>query len=110
MTNEYNITYSPESVDDLKRIYSYIAFDLSVPSTAENQINRIREKVGSLTFMPLRHTIVDWEPWRSMEMHQILVDKYIVYYMVNVNIFTVTIVRIVYSGMDVERFINLWEK
>ena len=43
-------------------------------------------------------------------MHQILVDKYIVYYMVNVNIFTVTIVRIVYSGMDVERFINLWEK
>ena len=39
----YSIIYSPESLDDLRSIYSYIAFSLKSPDTAKNQIDRIRD-------------------------------------------------------------------
>ena len=41
MIDTYSIIYSPEARDDLKDIYSYIAFDLLVPGIAEGQVNRI---------------------------------------------------------------------
>lgn len=71
MSDSYFVVYSPEAKDDLKEIYSYIAFVLLVPSTAQGQVDRIRKAIRSLTFMPARNPIVDWEPWKSMEMHRI---------------------------------------
>lgn len=67
MSNQYNVSYSPEAMADLRSIYSYIAFELNVPYIAKNQVNRIRKEVRSLDFMPLRYALVDWEPWQSMK-------------------------------------------
>ena len=47
MIDTYSIIYSPEARDDLKDIYSYIAFDLLVPGIAEGQVNRIRKTIRS---------------------------------------------------------------
>lgn len=60
MIDTYSIIYSPEARDDLKDIYSYIAFDLLVPGIAEGQVNRIRKTIRSLDSMPSRFSIVDW--------------------------------------------------
>ena len=57
------IIYSPESLDDLINIYSYISSVLLEPEIAENQVNRIRKTIRKLDQMPMRHRIVDWEPW-----------------------------------------------
>lgn len=62
MSDTYSVIYSPEAKDDLREIYSYIAFDLKAPDTAEGQVNRIRKEIRSLDFMPARYAIVDWEP------------------------------------------------
>lgn len=62
MNKLYSVVYSPKAKDDLKEIYTYIPFTLSVPTTAEKQINRIRKAMRSLDFMPLRNPAVDWEP------------------------------------------------
>lgn len=70
MNDTYSVLYSPEAKDDLREIYSYIAFELEAPDTAQGQVNRIRKEIRSLDFMPARYAIVDWEPWRSMEMHR----------------------------------------
>lgn len=35
MSTSYSVVYFPESMDDLKEIYAYIAFTLLVPETAE---------------------------------------------------------------------------
>lgn len=48
MSGSYSVVYSPKAKDDLKEIYSYIAFTLMVPSTAEGQVNRIRKTIRSL--------------------------------------------------------------
>jgi toxin ParE1/3/4 len=107
MSDAYKVIYSPEALDDIRKIYSYIAFELQVPDTALKQVNRIREAIRSLDFMPMRYSIVDWEPWESMQMHKLPVDNYIVFYLVDSNLYTVTIIRIVYGRQDMKATLNL---
>jgi toxin ParE1/3/4 len=102
MSDTYKVIYSPEALDDIRKIYSYIAFELQVPDTALNQVNRIRKEVRSLDVMPMRYSIVDWEPWKGMQMHKLPIDNYVVFYLVDSNLYTVTIIRIVYGRQDVE--------
>lgn len=101
MSAWYNIRYSPAAKEDIKNIYSYIALNLQVPDIAKNQVDRIRKEIRSLDFMPTRYSIVDWEPWQSMKMHKLPIDNFVVYYTVNSDTITVTIIRIVYAGMDI---------
>ncbi len=102
----YTITYSPVALDDLRGVYSYIAFSLKVPGTAEKQVNRIRKEVRSLISMPNRYALVDWEPWHSMGMHKLPVDNFVVYYLTDANAKVVTVARIFYGGRDIESIIN----
>ena len=37
MNKLYSVVYSPKAKNDLKEIYTYIAFTLSVPTTAEKR-------------------------------------------------------------------------
>lgn len=106
MSDSYSVSYSPEAMDDLKEIYSYIAFTLLVPENAEKQVNRIRKEVRSLDFMPFRYSLVDWEPWKSMGMHKVPVDNFVIYYTVNDDSRTVTVIRIFYGGQDVVNIVN----
>lgn len=106
MTESYIVNYSRDALDDLREIYSYIADELLVPDVAVAQVGRIRKIVRSLDFMPARFALVGWEPWHSLEMHQLPVDNFIVYYLVDDKEKTVTIVRIFYGGRDVENIIN----
>lgn len=41
MSDAYSVVYSPEAKADLREIYTYVAFDLQSPGTAEDQVNRI---------------------------------------------------------------------
>ena len=74
--------------------------------TATAQLGRIRKEVRSLDFMPARYALVDWEPWHSMKMHQLPVDNFIVYYLVDDEKRVVTVARIFYGGRDIEGIIN----
>ncbi len=103
MSDTYSVIYSPEAKNDIKDIYSYIAFELLVPGTAESQVNRIRKTIRSLDLMPSRNPIVDWEPWKSMGMHKVPVDNFVAFYIVDSTALTVTIIRIVYGGRDIQR-------
>lgn len=106
MSDTYSIIYSSEAKDDLRKIYSYIAYDLQAPETAEGQVNRIQKEIRSLDFMPSRYAVVDWEPWKGMGMHRVPVDNFIVYYVVNNGSRTITVIRIFYGGRDIEDIIQ----
>lgn len=55
MSDIYSIEYSSEAVNDLKDIYSYVAFKLSVSNTARKQATRITKGIRTLNSMPARH-------------------------------------------------------
>lgn len=106
MTDQYEVIYSPAALEDLKAIYSYIAYELLADEAAKNQTERIRREIRSLDFFPERYTLVDWEPWASMRMHKVPVDSYVIYYLVDNNKRLVTVARIFYAGRDVEHMIQ----
>ena len=102
----YQIIYSPESLDDLRAIYSYIAFEKLAPQNVEGQVNPIRKSIRSLDLFPEGNTAVEREPWASMGMRFLPVDNFIVYYLVDNNVGKVNIVRIFFSGRDIEHIIQ----
>lgn len=102
MSEDYTVVYSPQALEDLKDIYAYIAQELLEPSTAVNQVDRIRKEIRSLDFMPLRYSLVDWEPWKSKGVRKVPVNNFIVFYVADTEAMVVTILRIVYGGRDIE--------
>lgn len=101
MSDAYVVVYSPKAKQDLKEIYSYIAFELLAKNSAQGQVNRIRKTIRSLGFMPARNPIVEWEPWKSMEVHKVSVDNFVVFYTINDSTSIVTVIRIVYGKRDI---------
>lgn len=106
MNEIYTIKYSTKAINDLRDIYSYIAFNLRVPQTAARMVNRIRNSIRELDFMPERNPIVEWEPWNSMNMHKMHVGNYLVFYIVDPLQSSVSIVRIVYGKRDIAKALN----
>lgn len=100
MSSAYTVRYAPQALDDLRDLYSYVAFSLKEPATAQKLVNRIRKAARSLDALPGRHPVVDWEPWQSMGMRKVPIDHFVVYYTVEDTPPTVTVIRIVYGGRD----------
>ena len=102
MSEKYQIIYSPQALDDLKGIYAYIAFSLNTAATARKQVGRIRSEISSLSTMPERYALVQWEPWYEMGLRKMTVNNFVVFYLVEKEERTVTVVRILYGGMDID--------
>ena len=77
--DKYCVRYSTQAKKDLKAIFSYIAYSLEARQTADRQAGRIRGAVRALDFLPERHPVVDWEPWRSRMIRRLSVNNYVVY-------------------------------
>ena len=107
MSAQYRIRYSPAALDDLKDIFAYIATELRSSETASKQIHRINQEICSLDFMPCRYEQVDWEPWKSMGMRKVPVNNFVVFYKVDLDAMTVTVLRMVYGGSDVRRIATI---
>lgn len=106
MTKTYRIAYATDAHEDIRGIYSHIAFTLREKRTASKQVDRIRKEIASLKIFPERYSVVDWEPWASREIRKMPVDNYVVYYHPDTKGKTVTIIRIFYGGRDVENIVN----
>ena len=107
MTDSYKVGYSVDALDDLREIYSYIANELLVPETASAQLSRNPKRGSFIGFHASSLCVsLDWELGISMKMHQLPVDNFIVYYLVDDKERTVTVARIFYGGRDIEEIIN----
>lgn len=98
----YQITLTPEAQRDLRDIYCYIAVNLQSVQNAAGQLDRLEENILSLAKMPERFRVYDREPWRSRNLRVMPVDNYLVFYIPNHQEKTVTVIRIMYGGRDVD--------
>ena len=106
MSETYTIKYSTKAINDLRDIYSYIAFNLQAPETAAKMVRRIRNSIKELDFMPERNPILDWEPWNSLNTHKMRVGNCLVFYIVDSLQSSVSIVRIVYGKRDIAKALS----
>lgn len=100
MSGSYAVVYSPQALEDLRDIASYLTLTLHAPDAAKRLTGRIRKQIRELGHLPTRHPLVDWEPWHSMNLRHVPVGHFVVFYRVQEAAQTVTVIRIVYGGRD----------
>ena len=102
----FDVSYSEEARQDLRDIYEYIAYELLVPETAARQAERIMKAARSLEQIPMRYRLYEGEPWHSQGLRVLPVDNYLVFYLPDETNATVSIIRIMYGGRDIENQLN----
>ena len=98
----YSVELTEQAESDLRSIFEYIAFELNSLQNATGQLNRLEKSIKGLKQMPERFKIYDREPWRSRNLRIMPVDNYLVFYIPNESSKRVNIIRIMYSGRDVQ--------
>ena len=102
----YEIQLTSEAQNDLRGIFEYIAHDLQSVQNAAGQLDRLEKGIASLHQMPDRFRAYDKEPWRSRNLRIMPVDNYLIFYIPDHDKGTVTILRVMYGGRDIDRHLN----
>lgn len=106
----YSIKITEQADDDIRRIYEYIAYELQSPENASGQLERIEERIMNLDQMPERYGFYDREPWKSRGLHIVPVDNYCILYIVDNGNRTVSVMRVMYGGRDMDTQLDKYTK
>ena len=106
----YDIVISDQAEIDLRGIFEYIAFELQAPENASGQLDRLEACIMDLDHMPKRYRQYELEPWKSRGLHIVPVDNYCVFYIVNNGNMTVSIMRVMYGGRDIDSQLDKYSK
>lgn len=98
----YQITLTSQAQADLREIFRYIASDLQSPQNAVGQLARLEQAIASLDRMPERFRLYDTPKWRERNLRIMPVDHYLVFYIPDHGRATVTVLRVMYGGRDIE--------
>ncbi len=101
----YTVNITDAAENDLRAIFSYIAFELKSKINAVGQLGRLESEIQSLSEMPDRYRRYEAEPWRSRGLRCMTVDNYCVFYIPYHDRQTVEVIRVMYGGRDIERIL-----
>lgn len=93
----YHITISEPAENGLNAIVDYIAIELRNPLAAKYFIFKITNAVFSLEQMPKRNTLINSDRLAAKGIRRLIVENYIVFYIVSDSNHSVTIIRILYK-------------
>jgi toxin ParE1/3/4 len=96
----YDIQITEPAEKDLYKIGEYITKELLEPETAKKIIAKIANGINSLEEMALRNSLVADDRLAYKGVRKIMVDNYIIFYIVTEESKTVTIIRILYDRRD----------
>ncbi|MBR1373395.1 type II toxin-antitoxin system RelE/ParE family toxin [bacterium] len=102
----YQIELTNQAKNDLDEIYSYIAYTLLSPNVADNMYHSIIDSIRSLDSMPLRNALMDDEPWKIRGLRRYFVKNYTIFYQVDETDSIVRIIRIMYSGRNIQNLLS----
>ena len=97
---EYKIVVEETAEKDLVEILTYISNILHEPDVAIKLYGSIKKEILSLNKMPKRFPVVNEEPYRSIGVRRIPVERYAAFYIVDEAGETVHIFRILYNRRE----------
>ena len=98
---KYRVDITDEALTDMESLYEYIAFKLLAPENAMGQYNRIADAILTLDSYPERFTLFECEPEHSRGIHKMIVDNYVVCYVIDSEVVTVT--NVLYGTSDIHK-------
>ncbi len=73
-----------------------------IKPSAAGQLDRLEENILKLSEMSQRFKLYEKEPWHSRGLRQMPVDNFLVLYIPKEEDETVTVIRVIYGGRDLD--------
>ena len=97
----YVVDITDDALADMDALYEHIAKKLQAPENAMGQYNRIADAILTLESFPDRYGLFECEPEHSLGIHKMVVDNYLVCYVIDPGVVTVT--DVLYGAADVHK-------
>jgi addiction module RelE/StbE family toxin len=97
---EYALKFTSKSYEDIDEIYGYLALALQAGGAAENLMLKLESSIRRLKLFPQSGSPVLEEVLRRKGYRKLLVDNYIVFYLIDEEGSRVIIMRILYGAMN----------
>ena len=107
MEDKYTLKFTKKASQDYEQIYQYISQDLYAPQAADNLLKKMENSIRQLCTTPFIGSCVQDSYLMQKGYRRIVVDNYIVFYIVNETEMALYIMRILYSGRDYAKY--LWK-
>jgi len=98
--NNYSLKFTPKAYDDLDEIYNYISTKLFSEIAAQSLMDKIESKIMRLAEFPFLCGFVLDEPLKNRGYRKLIVENYIVFYLLNEIEKHVVIMRILYGATN----------
>jgi addiction module RelE/StbE family toxin len=98
--NNFNLKFSIKASDDLEQIYIYISEKLFADVAADKLLNKIESSIMRLKNFPYSCSFVLDDLLKSKGYRKLIVDNYIVFYLVNEIEKEVVIMRILFGAQN----------
>ncbi|AYO31227.1 MAG: toxin ParE1/3/4 [Thermoanaerobacteraceae bacterium] len=105
MSNNYKLKFTPVAYNDLEQIYQYIAGNLLAEQAANNLIDKIEERITRLKSFPYSGSYVGDDILKSKGYRKLILNNYIVFYLVDEQEKQVVIMRILYGASQYENLL-----
>lgn len=105
MENNYTVKMTTKAADDLDNIYRYISEKLFATSAATNILERIEKETMRLKEFPFSCNYVADEYLRKKGYRKLIVDNYIVFYLIEKEVEQVIIMRVLYGKQKYENLL-----
>ena len=99
--NQYNVKITGKALEDMERIYNYIALVSWFLIRLWGSITALLTPLKAYPYTPKRCRLFDSQPERNMGMRQRLIDNYSIIFVVDDITSTVTVLRVLYSASDI---------
>ena len=93
----YEVSLSAQADRDIRAAIRYIAVELRNPQAANGLLDRFTEAVQSLQMMPERFALVSDEYLASLGFQAVVVENYLLFYIVDKQESKVSVVRVLYG-------------
>ena len=96
----FRVITSTRAEREMWETVDYISFELSSPQTALDLVEKIEQQIADLEFMPKRFMLVSDERLAQMGMRSVHVKNYSIFYVVDEQTATVTVISVMYGRRD----------
>ena len=105
MENNYTVKMTPKAANDLDNIYRYISEELFATPAATNILERIEKEIMRLKEFPFSCNYVADGYLRNKAYRKLIVDNYIVFYLIEKEVEQVIIMRVLYGKQKYENLL-----
>jgi toxin ParE1/3/4 len=105
MEKKYKLKVTELAFEDLSEIFYYISENLRAPMAASKLMNEIENKIQSLCVFPYKSPLSSDDMLKQKGYHKLVVENYIVLYIVDEKSMRVIVARVFYGAMDYGKYI-----